>query len=42
MRVEPAALEQLLHPTLDPDAERDTIARDRLTDRPAGDALTRR
>ena len=27
MRVEPAALEQLLHPTLDPDAERDTIAR---------------
>ncbi len=27
MRIEPAALEQLLHPTLDPDAERDTIAR---------------
>ena len=27
MRVEPAALEQLLHPTLDPDADRDVIAR---------------
>ena len=27
MRVEPQALEQLLHPTLDPDAERDVIAR---------------
>ena len=27
MRIEPAALEQLLHPTLDPDAERDAIAR---------------
>ena len=27
MRVEPAALDQLLHPTLDPDAPRDVIAR---------------
>ena len=27
MRVEPQALEQLLHPTLDPEAERDVIAR---------------
>ena len=27
MRIEPAALEQLLHPTLDPDADRDVIAR---------------
>ena len=27
MRIEPEALEQLLHPTLDPDAERDVIAR---------------
>ncbi len=27
MRIEPQALEQLLHPTLDPDAERDVIAR---------------
>ncbi len=27
MRIEPEALEQLLHPTLDPDADRDVIAR---------------
>ncbi len=27
MRIEPGALEQLLHPTLDPDADRDVIAR---------------
>lgn len=27
MRVEPAALDQLLHPSLDPDAERDVIAK---------------
>ena len=27
MRIEPAALEQLLHPTLDPDADRDVVAR---------------
>ncbi len=27
MRIEPQALEQLLHPTLDPDAERDVVAR---------------
>ncbi len=27
MRIEPQALEQLLHPTLDPEAERDVIAR---------------
>jgi pyruvate,orthophosphate dikinase len=28
MRLDPAALDQLLHPTIDPHADRDIIARD--------------